>query len=455
MIRIRQCEKNSNHWHSIHTQNCPWCKLYEQSSFDSFPPSTDIQQSASRSSKVYNSHYSVPERKEVVLVKVKPPEHIPIPPTSKVFRWSVGVVVAILIIIYLVFIMQTTPVSAATAISPDWSSPTGSYGGADISSDGQKIVDGDYYGNIHYYNGNGDLIWSYPAKGNSPVVALSSDGQYVAIGTSEWGANKNGSKKISLVNKEGKLLWSYPTERDIHCIAISSDGNYIAGGSLESQSVNVNDNKIFFFSREGNLLWEYTTDYVESIAISSDGRYIAAISGPTIFFFSSDGKLLWSSKVKGWLRSLAISADGKAVFVGSADNNVYYYSSDGIQRWKYSTGDWVESVSLSSDGHYAVAGSRDHKVYFFAADGKVLWNALTDAMIGKVAVSADGRYIISGVSEIGDVSPIQNKVYYFSQDGKAQWSSTTGGWVSGVALSSDGRYVVVVSDRTYYFHGYP
>jgi len=105
MIRIRQCEKNPNHWYSIHSQICPWCKLYEQSSLDSFPPSPDIQQSAPSGSQVYNSHYTVPERKEVVLVKVKPPEPIPIPPASRVSRWSVGVFVVIIVIIYFVFIL--------------------------------------------------------------------------------------------------------------------------------------------------------------------------------------------------------------------------------------------------------------------------------------------------------------------------------------------------------------
>ena len=64
--------------------------------------------------------------------------------------------------------------------------------------------------------------------------------------------------------------------------------------------------------------------------------------------------------------SVAISADGEYIAVGSGDNKVYLFGKDNsTQLWNYTTGSYVSSVAISADGEYIAAGSKDNAVYLF------------------------------------------------------------------------------------------
>ncbi|RLI84130.1 MAG: hypothetical protein DRP01_08390, partial [Archaeoglobales archaeon] len=132
------------------------------------------------------------------------------------------------------------------------------------------------------------------------------------------------------------------------------------------------------------LLWSYKTGlWVRSVAISSDGKYVVAGSDDKkVYFFDKSGKLLWSYDTGDWVRSVAISSDGEYVVVGTGyilyvGGIVYFFDRSGKLLWSYRTADEVESVAISSDGEYVVAGSKDYKVYFFDRSGKLLWSYRT------------------------------------------------------------------------------
>jgi len=61
---------------------------------------------------------------------------------------------------------------------------------------------------------------------------------------------------------EKEPMWSYTTEDWVDTVAISADGEYIAAGS--------NDNKLYLFDKNSSTpLWSYTTgDGVRSVSIS-------------------------------------------------------------------------------------------------------------------------------------------------------------------------------------------
>jgi WD40 repeat protein len=106
-------------------------------------------------------------------------------------------------------------------------------------------------------------------------------------------------------------LWSYATGDRVTSVAISSDGNYIAVGSI--------DGKVYLFSRtSGTPLWSYATigGLVEYISISSDGSYIVASdnSGRIYLFSRTSGTPLWTYKTgSDYVWSVSISADGNYI----------------------------------------------------------------------------------------------------------------------------------------------
>ena len=117
-------------------------------------------------------------------------------------------------------------------------------------------------------------------------------------------------------------------------------------------------------------LWSYDTgNGVGSVAISADGEYIAVGSGnDTVYLFDKDSSTpLWSYTTGDWVRSVAISADGEYITAGGYDGNrVYLFDKDSsTPLWSYETGGYVRAVAISADGEYIAAGSYDEKVYHF------------------------------------------------------------------------------------------
>ncbi len=150
------------------------------------------------------------------------------------------------------------------------------------------------------------------------------------------------------------------------------------------------------------------TDFVRSVAISSDGR--RALSGgrdKTLRLWDlATGNLLRTFKAKHKVRQVAISPDGRRAF--SVGNSSY------LHLWDLATGrrlrrfgfggdvelyfTLVESVAISPDGRRALSGSTDGALRLWdLATGKHFYTfrGHTDS-VGSVAISPDGRRALSG-----------------------------------------------------------
>ena len=233
---------------------------------------------------------------------------------------------------------------------------------------------------------------------------------------------------------EQQPLWSYTIGSPVGSVAISSDGSYIAAGSW--------DHNVYLFSRDSSTpLWSYQTGGMDrSVSISSDGSYWTGYWGDRVCLFSrADNTPLWSYATGGPVISVSMSSDGSYIAAGSADNRVYLFSrTSGTPLWSYETGGQVFSVAISSDGSYIAAGSGDHNVYLFSRDSSTpLWSYTTGSVV-EVSISSDGSYIAAGSGD--------HNVYLFSRtSGTPLWSYTTGDWVISVSISSDGGYIAAGS----------
>ncbi len=155
---------------------------------------------------------------------------------------------------------------------------------------------------------------------------------------------------------------------------------------------------------------------------------------------------LWSYDTGNGVGSVAISADGEYIAVGSGNDTVYLFDKDSsTPLWSYDTGSYVYSVAISADGEYIAAGSEDGRVYLFNKDSSTpIWSYETGSSeapegVHSVAISADGEYIAAGSYD--------NKVYLFDKDSSTPlWNYTTGGWVYSVAISANGEYIAAGTD---------
>ena len=149
----------------------------------------------------------------------------------------------------------------------------------------------------------------------------------------------------------------------------------------------------------------------------------------------------------GWVRAVAVSADGQLAVSGGGDGTVRVWDlAAGTQRGAPLTGHKgpVFAVALSADGQLAVSGGDDGTVRVWdLAAGTQRGAPLTghDDSVFAVALSADGQFAVSGGRD-GTV-----RVWDLAA-GTQRDAPLTGhnGWVRAVALSADGQFAVSGGD---------
>jgi len=245
--------------------------------------------------------------------------------------------------------------------------------------------------------------------------------------------------------RSANSIWSYATGEILFSVAISSDGQYVAAGGK--------DNKVYLFDKASSTpLWNYTTGgWILSVAISSDGQYIAAggKDHKVYLFNKTSSTPLWSYPTAVDINSVAISSDGQYI-AAAIYNNVYLFDKAGSRLWHYTlegAADVVRSVAISADGQYIAAGGHGDNIYVFNKTSSTpLWNYNAGGIIASVAISSNGQYIAAGSYD--------DKVYLFDKASSTPlWNYTTENDVLSVAISSDGQYITAgdYEDNVYLF----
>ena len=200
---------------------------------------------------------------------------------------------------------------------------------------------------------------------------------------------------------------------------------------------------------EGTTVYKGHSSFVNSVAWSPDGKYIASGSGDRtvqVWEAATGNRIIDYTGHSGFVTSVAWSPAGK-----------YIVSGDGlhtVQVWEALTGNTilvykgqlygVNSVAWSPDSTKVVSGSGDAQVWVALTGNKVLtYTGYTGGMVSSVVWSPDGKYIASGDTGSNDTT-VQ------------VWDAATGSiklvykghskFVNSVAWSPDGKHIASGSD---------
>ncbi len=221
----------------------------------------------------------------------------------------------------------------------------------------------------------------------------------------------------------------------VQSMAISGDGNYLAAGTYENSGYG----NVYLVSTQGQtpgVVWRSVTTntVIWSVAISANGSYVAAAGfahpgdkhgNGRVYLFDSEGRLLWN------------------VSAGSEPRMVW--------------------VAIAANGS-RVAADYGSGIICLNAVGDVLWNDTfpQGGFSYSFAMSSDARFIAytdENVTLPGGAGPGWG-VFYLDSHGRELWSYTEdhAGGDSFVQMSSDGSYVAATSQRfyngsVYYFDG--
>lgn len=270
--------------------------------------------------------------------------------------------------------------------------------------------------------------------------------------------------EIALVDSsKGVKIWSFPTgEEWVGGIAISDDGKYLAAQTSR---------RIYFFeTSSATPKWSYEAagtisiggDVKGGIDISQDGSKIFAAIGTQAYLFSRESnEPVWETALADSAYNVGISADGgymAAATAGEANssdkNMLMFWSKDSSKPlWQYHASGNFHDVTLSGDGNYiaAATGCPDRKVYLFSKDsGEPVWQSemLTqDSPIHRARISSSGSYVAVGAEST------DGAVFLFSKDSSTPiWKFDTPIYTNSdnktfraVDITPDGEYIGAAS----------
>jgi PQQ-like domain len=225
-------------------------------------------------------------------------------------------------------------------------------------------------------------------------------------------------------------VWTKAGGSDPESVAISPNDSFVVVGVGTT-----NGSEIYALDDEGNTLWSHSMDHqISSVAVSSNGKYIAAggfqikggpISAATytngeVYLFGSGGELLWSVSTGSTnpVFKVAISTDGSKLSVDGEGSITYLSGSDGSTIWSYQTGGNAVGMAMSPDGSLIVASMG--KIVAFNGQGAILWSHPGQALavsVNSVAISTDGSHVWAGSAESG----YNGSLYLFNRQGGLLW----------------------------------
>lgn len=216
----------------------------------------------------------------------------------------------------------------------------------------------------------------------------------------------------------GAKIWSYPVgEEWVGGIALSADGRYLAAQSSRKVYLFTTDQSQPLWVYESTIGAEIGGDVKGGVAISGDGEKIAAAIGSQILLFGKkSNQPIWQASVgNNSAYSVTISKDGKYLAAGTAgtesDPNsnlvILWQEKSNKPLWQYhATGNFHE-VSLSDNGEFlaAATGCPDRRAYIFSRNTNqplVKTEMLTrDSPVDEAQITGDGKSAAFGLESDG------------------------------------------------------
>ena len=330
------------------------------------------------------------------------------------------------------------------------------FNGKSIDMEKQNLNDSDYKNGVQYVykfvpNKLGSNFYYFEASnglGKARAAIIDSPDNGPVLFESTFDKNE-----ISVVDsKTGQKILSFQTKEEwVGGISLSDDGRYLAAKT---------SNHVYLFDTQkpDKPLWEFQGgsevggDVKGGVAISGDGSKIFALIGSiAVLFDKNSNKPIWKTEI-GNGYNVAISKDGKYIAAGLAgseeneDSNllILWNAESEKPLWKYHASGNFHDVSLSSDGSYigASTGCPDRKAYIFSKDSNtpiLKSEQLTrDSPVHRGKISADGNWLAVGSeSDAGAV--------FLFKKGEQQpvWKFPTinGSSVRALSFTPSGKYI--------------
>ena len=265
-------------------------------------------------------------------------------------------------------------------------------------------------------------------------LAISSNGSYIAVAVPGVG------DVYLFHNSSSTPLFNYSLNGYLNSIAISSDGRFFAVGGEE----------LFFFNHSSRLWRFFKIGFVGRVSLSSTGSYLTAISEHVFFFNTSTTvpkKPEWVNMTgfdKSYDRYLDMSSNANYIVAGGMvphlpDYAIFLFNTlSSVPVWifyHHGLDMFIYGLDMSTDGNYIVSNYGFSMSLFSRVSSDPLWTYTGTRPIVDVAISGDGSYIAA--------VNLDGILYFFNKSSPTpMWSYNMKYESTLVSISSDGRYIV-------------
>ena len=270
-----------------------------------------------------------------------------------------------------------------------------------LSADGSTVLAGTSTGDVHRFNNQGLLSWTFDGAADAPEgtvtrsvtgLAVDLDGNRILVGfTDDRGAGTAAGVLYLLDDRPGKL-WSVSIGGPVNTVGITDDGDRMAAGSA--------DRNVYSLDSAGAIRWTYETPAgagqpASVAAVSADGsRTVGGSQASQFYLFNADGVKIWTFDADGPVNDVAVATSASRVAAGTASGNVYVLNSQGVVIRQVSHPETsILALAINSGGSRLAAGTADGRVFSFDAQGVMLFEVFLGGPVTSVAVNSTGSRI--------------------------------------------------------------
>jgi len=239
-----------------------------------------------------------------------------------------------------------------------------------ISPDATYIVAGDTDDKVYFYDIGGSLIRTYTAGDWVTAVSTSSGGEYTAAGS--W------DNSLYFFNKTGHLLWSHELQYNVDAVSVSPEGDYVAAGMPTVED-------LFLYAKNGSLLLETSFHIsIKAVSVSSNAERIAVGAYERVTVIDKTENIIFERETDDYVEDVAITADGKFIAFGCADY-VYFLESlpPSTITCEISSSEVAFDEPITVSGYVSpspVAGTEVTLTYTMPDDSNMTRTATTDQL---------------------------------------------------------------------------
>ena len=373
---------------------------------------------------------------------------MPVLLTPIVPRFVVGIVIAVALLCPSLW--GAPPSTSPRLLTPRWQTPVAAQlTGLDLSWDGQTVAFtvapmlSSSDSSLHVYDLSGRELWTTRWRLKIIGVALADDGQYMAIGSTDFA--------IALFSRRGELLWErksvgipYLTPHAQRVVAFNSGITGLSNTLLE------------LFLRNGERPWSLRRKgRVWRSIVSDQGDLLLGLWNGEVLLIDRQHRIAWQQMLPKDIMALAISPEDAqyfAVGAGVLDQTLSLFERTGRLVWQRKLPLGITELSLARQGEYLLSYGNTiggQHLALYRHNGELQWTYHLEEPASensKAVIVPNDPLVVAGIERGG-----QYVLQGFALTGELLWVAPLPDPIFDFRVSRDGRYIAAATDRALYF----